>query len=65
MPKSIDLNRASMNELSQIKMVGKLRAQRLFEHRPYKNWDDVAKVPGISVGMLSGLKKSGAQVGRK
>lgn len=63
--RSIDLNKATLDELFKIKMVGKLRGQRLFENRPYKSWDDVAKVPGISVGMLSGLKKCGAQVGRK
>ncbi len=65
MARSVDLNKASMDELSRIRMVGKLRAQRIIDFRPYKSWDDVAKIPGFSSGMLSGLRKSGVQVGRR
>jgi len=33
------------------------------EHRPFKSWEDVEKVPGFSKGMIEDLQRSGASVG--
>lgn len=59
----IDLNQADEQDLEQLTMMGPQRAKALVEHRPYKNWEDVEKVPGFSTGMIEDLKESGATIG--
>ncbi len=56
----INLNTASKEELSHLRMVGETRARFIMENRPYKNWEDLDKVPGLSQGMIDDMKKSGA-----
>jgi DNA uptake protein ComE-like DNA-binding protein len=59
----VDLNYVSEEELANLPMVGKQRAQDLIRHRPFRSWEEVEKVPGISKGMVDDLKSGGAQLG--
>lgn len=59
---NIDLNRSSEQELAELPMVGQKRAEELIRNRPFKSWDDVERVPGISKGMVDDLKSGGARI---
>ena len=65
----IDLNTAGLEELSQLSMVGKTRAQDIInfrnEHGPFQSWEELDEVPGFSKGMIEDIKKSGASFGGK
>ena len=60
----VNMNKADLDELSQIPGIGKQRAHFIIkyrsEHGPYKNWEDFDNVPGISKGMIQQIKRSGA-----
>jgi DNA uptake protein ComE-like DNA-binding protein len=44
-------------------MVGDVRAQRILEHRPYTDWDDLKhKVPGMSDRMIKDLRDGGLTI---
>ncbi|MEW5803445.1 MAG: helix-hairpin-helix domain-containing protein [bacterium] len=66
---NIDLNTASLEELSRLSMVGKTRAQNIInyreEHGPFKSWEDLDQIPGFSKGMVEDIKKSGVTLGKK
>jgi len=59
----VDLNEASLEDLEKITGVGRERARDIIEHRPFKSWEDVEKVPGFSKGMVEDLQNSGATLG--
>jgi DNA uptake protein ComE-like DNA-binding protein len=59
----VDLNTASEEELSNLPMVGPVRALDLIQHRPFQNWQDVGRVPGFSKEAVNDLKSAGAQIG--
>lgn len=49
----VNLNEATLEELQSLPGVGPALAQRLINHRPFGNFDDVLGVPGISEGKLN------------
>ncbi len=49
----LNLNEASLEELQSLPGVGPTLAQRLVNHRPFGNFDDVLGVPGISEKKLN------------
>jgi DNA uptake protein ComE-like DNA-binding protein len=59
----VDLNTASEDELAELPMVGRKRAEDLVRHRPFKSWEDVEGVPGFDKGMVDDLKSGGATIG--
>jgi DNA uptake protein ComE-like DNA-binding protein len=64
--REVDLNTTDFDTLKQMPMVGEKRADFIFNHRPYTNWDDLKnKVPGISDGMIDDLKRGGAIIREK
>ena len=66
MPKtrhSFDLNTASEEELAQVPQIGRERASALIEHRPYRSWEDVDKIPGFSRGLVEDIRQSGGTIG--
>ncbi len=56
----IDLNTAPEDVLAAVSAVGPARIQALVHRRPFRSWDDVARVPGISQSIIERLKNSGA-----
>jgi competence ComEA-like helix-hairpin-helix protein len=62
----INLNTASLEELSNMSMVGAQRAQSIIkyrdEHGPFRNWEDLDNIPGFSKGMVHDLKKEGVTI---
>jgi DNA uptake protein ComE-like DNA-binding protein len=58
-----DLNKIDETELKKMPMVGDVRAQRILEHRPYTDWDDLKhKVPGMSDRMIKDLRDGGLTI---
>ncbi len=55
----IDINSAPEDELAQLPMVGAERARQLAQHRPFRSWQDVERVPGFAAGMIDDLKSAG------
>lgn len=53
----INLNTANINDLEKVSGLGHTRAQYILENRPYKNWDDVKKVPGFNDELISTMKR--------
>ncbi|MCL4765710.1 MAG: helix-hairpin-helix domain-containing protein [Hyphomicrobiaceae bacterium] len=56
----IDLNTAPEDVLTAFSAVGPARIQALVHRRPFRSWDDVARVPGISQSIIERLQRSGA-----
>lgn len=56
----IDLNTAPEHVLAALSAVGPARIEALMLRRPFRTWDDVARVPGISQSIIERLKSSGA-----
>ena len=54
-----DLNTASPDLLAHLSDVGPARVQALVQRRPFRNWDDVERVPGISESIVERLKLGG------
>jgi len=59
----VNLNTASQQELEDLPMVGPKRAEALIAARPFRSWEDVAKVPGFELGMIDDLRSGGAELG--
>lgn len=65
---AIDLNRASSQELQQLKGIGPKTAERIIEERsragPYSSLQDLSdRVKGIGPKRLQGLQAAGLRVG--
>lgn len=59
----IDLNTADEATLAGLPMVGPEKARMLVQHRPYKKWRDIEKIPGMGGGMVDILAMAGVQIG--
>jgi competence ComEA-like helix-hairpin-helix protein len=55
-PSLIDVNSASYEELQKLPRIGPKLAERIIAHRPYKNLDDLDKVPGIGPETMKQLR---------
>jgi competence protein ComEA len=60
----IDLNRASEQELDQVGGLGRERAQRIVQKRPFRSWDDLKRVEGFSDKLVDDLRQAGATLGQ-
>ncbi len=52
----LDLNAATTSELRLLPRVGPVLAERIAEHRPYRDVADLARVPGIGQKTLARLR---------
>ena len=59
----VNLNTASQQEIEDLPMVGPKRAEAIIAARPLRSWVDVAKVPGMDLGMIDDLRSGGAELG--
>jgi DNA uptake protein ComE-like DNA-binding protein len=59
----IDINTASVDELAELRLVGRQRAEEIVKGRPFHSWDDLKQLSSISEGMVEDMQKSGATLG--
>ncbi|MDB6028234.1 MAG: Helix-hairpin-helix motif [Verrucomicrobiales bacterium] len=59
----LDLNTATEEEIGSVPLVGPVNARTLVEHRPFKNMEEVSRVPGILREHFHALIQAGAVVG--
>lgn len=63
---NIDLNSASLEELSEMDIIGRKRAEDLVQEREkrggFKEWKDLKQVPGFTETLIEDLKDSGATI---
>lgn len=52
----VNLNSASVDELSRIPGIGKEHAKDIVNYRPFRSWDDLKKVPGFSDTMVQDIR---------
>jgi len=52
----VDINAASSEELQKLPRIGPKLAERIIANRPYKNVDDLDRVPGIGTATMKQLK---------
>jgi DNA uptake protein ComE-like DNA-binding protein len=61
--RSVDLNAASEQDLEKVGGLGRERAERIVQSRPFQNWDDVKAIEGFNDKLVQDLKSSGATLG--
>lgn len=59
----IALNTASEDELASYVGLGPERASRILAHRPYRSWDDVRRLEGMTDAIVDALQRAGAELG--
>ena len=59
----IDLNTASQEDLERVGGLGRERAERIIQSRPFHSWDDVKRIEGFSDKLVSDLQQAGASIG--
>ena len=59
----VNLNTADRQEIEDLPMVGPKRAEALIAARPFRSWENVAKVEGMDLGMVDDLRSGGAELG--
>ena len=56
-------DRASVEDLAQVKDLGQQKAEALVayrdEHGDFESWDEVATIPGFSATLVANLKEEG------
>lgn len=55
----IDINSADKEELTELIYIGKVRADRIIESRPFSSLDELTKVNGIGEVILEKIKEQG------
>jgi DNA uptake protein ComE-like DNA-binding protein len=59
----IDLNQADEQQLEKVGGLGRERARRIVERRPFRTWDDLKSIEGFSDKLVEDLRTSGATLG--
>jgi hypothetical protein len=61
--KGVALNTASEDELSEKIGLGPERASRIMAGRPFRSWDDVRRIEGLTDAIVEQLQRTGAELG--
>ncbi len=61
--RGVDLNTASVEELENVGGLGYERARRIVDGRPFRDWDELKKLPGFSDKLIEDLRTAGATLG--
>lgn len=61
----IDLNSASEQQLEHVGGLGRERAHRIVENRPFGSFEDLKKIDFFSEKLVQDLKNSGATLGNR
>lgn len=61
----VDLNSASQQQLENVGGLGRERAQRIVEGRPFQSFDDLKRLEGFSEKLVQDLQSSGATLGKR
>ncbi|HET6340351.1 MAG TPA: helix-hairpin-helix domain-containing protein [Polyangiales bacterium] len=61
--KGVALNTASEDELSEKIGLGPERASRIMSGRPFRSWDDMKRIEGLTDAIVDQLQSGGAELG--
>jgi hypothetical protein len=61
--KGVSLNTASEDELALDAGLGPQRARRMVANRPFRSWEDVRNVEGMTDAIVEALQRAGAELG--
>lgn len=61
--KRLDINTASLEELTQLPMIDEQRAQALVKQRPFHDWFEIDELPGFNPRLVEDLQQEGAYLG--
>lgn len=61
--RNVDLNAATEDELAEDVGLGPGRARRIIESRPFRSWDEVRRVEGLTDTVVDELRDAGAILG--
>jgi competence ComEA-like helix-hairpin-helix protein len=65
---SVDMNTVDQAALERIQGVGPNLASKVIDYReqngPFKTWDDLKKIPGMSPAMIDNLQRQGVTIDR-
>lgn len=59
---SVDLNRATEEELGSLPALSPAHVKTLVEHRPFTGWEDLKALPDFDGGTIAALRKGGAHI---
>jgi DNA uptake protein ComE-like DNA-binding protein len=59
----IDLNTASKQDLTKLPQVGPGRARAIIQNRPFRSWNEVARLSGFGDRLVRQLESGGARIG--
>jgi competence protein ComEA len=66
---SVDLNTVDQVALERIQGVGQSFAAKIIDYReqngPFKTWEDLKQIPGMSAAMIDTLKHQGVTIDRR
>jgi competence protein ComEA len=63
--RGVDLNTASEQQLEKVGGLGRERARRIVENRPFHSFDDMKRLEGFSDKLVRDLQDSGATLGSR
>lgn len=58
----INLNTDSLEKIARLPMVSEDLAREIAERRPFRNWDELAMLPGVTKEIIDNLKSGKAVI---